>query len=106
MKKYFVTIGSLIAFGLLLVPAQPQRSTSEARAYLKEKDRWAVKTGADPAAKYLRVNVTQPTRVKKIIPIERPYELPLKGTPSLAAQTSRYSDTENKVFSIDADIIR
>ena len=106
MNRHFVTIASVIAVGLVLAPARSQRDTSLAREFLKEKDRWAVKTGADPAARYLRVNVTQPTRVKKLIPIERPAELPMKSPGALLTQTNRYSDTENKVFSIDADIIR
>ena len=106
MNRQLVTIGSALAIGLLLLPARPQSSSSEARAFLKDKDRWAVKTGADPAAKYLRTSVTQPTRVKKVIPIERPIELPLKAPPGKGAQTTRYSDTESKVFTIDADIIR
>ena len=106
MNKYLQTIGASLAISLVLLPVQAQRSSSEAKTFLWEKDRWAVKTGADPAAKYLRAGVMQPTRVRKIIPIERPSELPLKSVGPKASQVSRYSDTENKVFSIDADILR
>ena len=106
MNKTWLTIGASLAIGILMLPAEAQSNSAMARQFLKEKDRWAVKTGSDAAAKYLRVNVTQPTRVRKIIPIDRPIELPLKGPGSKLTQINRYSDTESKVFSIDADILR
>ncbi len=106
MNKTWLTIGASLAIGILILPAHSQSNSAMAREFLKAKDRWAVKTGADAAAKYLRVNVTQPTRVRKVIPIDRPIELPLKGSGTKLTQINRYSDTESKVFSIDADILR
>src|SRR5579872_314746 len=90
----------------LLTPVHAQRAGSEVQEFLKTRDRWAIKTGADTGAKYIRTDVLQPTKVKKMIPIDRPAELPLKSPGSKATQITRLSDAESKVFVIDADILR
>jgi len=104
MRKHVVTVLLTAACALLLAPAQPQR-TDEAGLFLQRKERWAVKTGADPAARQVRTGSPQATTVARLIQLRRPPELPRDAT-SVAAQTSRYGLSERTVFTIDADILR
>src|SRR5689334_15054156 len=105
MNKNFVTVSTALALGLLFVPELAQRSSDEAPSFLVRKERWAVKTGADPVAKRIRLSPPQASRVAKLIQLERPPELPTNAT-SRAAQTTRYGDAEQTVYTVDADIIR
>ena len=91
MNKHATTIASIIALGILFLPALPQRGGDEAHTFLVTKERWAIKTGADPAAPLIRLSPPQPTKVAKLIRLARPVELPAIAT-SRAAQTTRYGD--------------
>src|SRR4051794_26727742 len=104
MKKQILRMGLIAALVLHFVPAYTQR-TDEAHAFLARKERWAIKTGADAIARRIRTDPPQATTVARLIQLRRPVGLPQNAT-SRAAQTDRYSDTEQTVFTIDADILR
>ena len=87
-----------------LTPAIPQRG-SEAEDFLARKERWAVKTGADRAARSVAKGRVRQARVRDLVRLERPRELPVDAT-SRAAQVTRYSRVEKSIFAIDADVIR
>src|SRR5689334_11049388 len=97
MNKHLVSISSIVAMGIVFVPALTQRSSDEAHTFLARKERWAIKTGADPVAKRIRLSPPQASKVAKLIQLERPVELPTNAT-LRAAQTTRYGDAEQTVF--------
>ena len=89
----------------LLAPGYTQRTYSEAESFLQRKERWAIKTGADPGARRVGLATARVAKVADLIKIPRPVELP-ENASTRAARTTRYGTAEHTLYTIDADIVR
>lgn len=100
-----------IAAGAEAEPVLPGSETDrvpvsdEAEGFLARKERWAIKTGADPDAPRVKLDRPAEAKVGRLIWFPRPRELPENAT-SRAAQVTRYGSAERTLYVIDADIVR
>jgi hypothetical protein len=94
-----------LAFTLSLQAGHGQRSRDEAASFLDRKERWAIKTGADPEAHRIRLTTARVARVADLIHLPRPAALP-ENASTRAARTTRYGAAEHTLYTIDADIVR
>jgi len=87
------------------VPPPPRtdvQDTPEVAHFLETKERWGVKTGADPEAGDVRVNSPVQTTVDELTRLERPEGMPKRGPRA----NDRFPPVETTVYTVDAEIMR
>jgi hypothetical protein len=92
-------------------PREPDSGTARGRDSAvtqrpaRDRERWAVKTGADADAASVAIDRPRPARVADLIALKRPESLPLES-PVRGARDHRYVGPERTLYTVDADILR